>query len=55
MLRARGIKVLMANVEFKSVPIADWQADRRHLTAEGHRIIAGRLLPQVMAAIGGKL
>lgn len=54
-LRARGIKVLMANVEFKSVPIADWQADRRHLTAEGHRIIAGRLLPQVMAAIGGKL
>jgi len=52
-LRARGIKVLMANIEFRSVPIGDWEADRRHLTAEGHRVIAGRLLPQVAAAIGG--
>lgn len=35
-LRARGIKVFMANIEFGSIPIADWQADRRHMTPEGH-------------------
>jgi acyl-CoA thioesterase-1 len=52
-LRARGIKVFMANIEFRSVPISHWQADRRHLTAEGHRIIAGRLFSRVAAAIGG--
>jgi acyl-CoA thioesterase I len=52
-LRSRGIKVLMANIEFKLIPIGDWQADRRHLTPQGHRVIASRLLPQVTAAIGG--
>ena len=52
-LRSRGIKVLMANIEFKLIPIGDWQTDRRHLTPQGHRIIASRLLPQVTAAIGG--
>jgi acyl-CoA thioesterase-1 len=51
-LRARGIKVLPANIEFRLVPLADWQADRRHLTAEGHRLIASRLAPQVAAALG---
>lgn len=51
-LRARGIKVFMANIEFRSVPISDWQADRRHMTPDGHRIIAGRLVPQIAAAIG---
>jgi acyl-CoA thioesterase I len=50
-LRGRGINVIMANIEFASVPIADWQADRRHLTTEGHRIIASRLAPQVEAAL----
>jgi acyl-CoA thioesterase-1 len=50
-LSGRGVKVIMANIEFQSVPIADWQADRRHLTAEGHRIIASRLAPQVTAAL----
>jgi lysophospholipase L1-like esterase len=28
------------------------QPDGQHLTPEGHRIIAARLLPQVTAAIG---
>ena len=51
-LRARGIKVIMANIEFRSIPIADWQADRRHMTPEGHRIIASRLALQIAAAIG---
>ena len=51
-LSGRGIKVVMANIEFTSVPISNWQADRRHLTAEGHRIIAARLLPEVSAALG---
>jgi acyl-CoA thioesterase-1 len=52
-LRSRGIKVLMANIEFRLVPIGHWQADRRHLTPQGHRIIATRLLPQITAAVGG--
>jgi acyl-CoA thioesterase-1 len=51
-LSGRGIKVVMANIEFTSVPIAAWQADRRHLTAEGHRIIAARLVAEVSAALG---
>jgi acyl-CoA thioesterase-1 len=51
-LSGRGIKVVMANIEFTSVAISNWQADRRHLTAEGHRIIAARLLPEVSAALG---
>jgi acyl-CoA thioesterase-1 len=51
-LRARGIEVFMANIEFRSIPIADWQADRRHMTPEGHRIIASRLAAQIVAAIG---
>jgi acyl-CoA thioesterase I len=52
-LRARRIRVVMANIEFRLIPLAHWQADRRHLTPEGHRIIAGRLTPQVAAALGG--
>ncbi len=51
-LRARGITVFMANIEFRSIPIAHWQADRRHMTPEGHRIIASRLAPQIAVAIG---
>jgi acyl-CoA thioesterase-1 len=51
-LRARGIRVLMANIEFRLIPLGDWQADRRHLTAAGHRIIAARLLPKVTQALG---
>jgi len=51
-LQARAIKVFMANVEFRSISIADWQADRRHMTSEGHRIIGSRLAAQIAAAIG---
>jgi acyl-CoA thioesterase-1 len=51
-LRARGVAVVMANIEFQSVPISHWQADRRHLTSAGHRVIAARLVPQVAAALG---
>jgi acyl-CoA thioesterase-1 len=50
-LQSRGIKVFSANIEFRLIPLSEWQADRRHLTAEGHRIIASRLLPQVAAAV----
>jgi acyl-CoA thioesterase-1 len=51
-LRARGIKVFMVNIEFRSIPIVDWQADRRHVTPEGHRIIAARLVAPIAGAIG---
>jgi acyl-CoA thioesterase I len=50
-LRSRGIRVFMANIEFRLIPLAHWQADRRHLTAEGHRIIASRLAAQIAPAI----
>jgi acyl-CoA thioesterase-1 len=50
-LRARRIKVFMANIEFRSIPISGWQADRRHMTPNGHRIIASRLVPLISAAI----
>jgi acyl-CoA thioesterase-1 len=50
-LRARGVRVFMANIEFRLIPLAHWQADRRHLTAEGHRIIAGRLAGQIAPAV----
>lgn len=50
-LRARGVTVLTANIEFQSVPLADWQADRRHLTPAGHRIIASRLVAEVAQAL----
>jgi acyl-CoA thioesterase-1 len=51
-LQARGIKLVMANTEFRSVPISQWQADRRHLTAEGHRSTAARLLSAITDALG---
>jgi acyl-CoA thioesterase-1 len=50
-LRTRGVAVVMANITFRSIPIADWQADRRHMTPDGHRIIASRLVAQVASAI----
>jgi acyl-CoA thioesterase-1 len=51
-LRGRGVKVLMAKIEFNLIPIGQWQADRRHLTVEGHRTVAARLAPQVATAFG---
>jgi acyl-CoA thioesterase I len=49
-LNARGIKVIMLeNGNFAGLP---HQADGVHLTPEGYRAIAERLLPQVTSAIG---
>jgi acyl-CoA thioesterase I len=48
-LRARGIKVIMLeNENFRGLPT---QSDGLHLTPEGYRAIAQRLLPQVAGAI----
>jgi acyl-CoA thioesterase-1 len=51
-IKARGMRVVMAN--FGGFSDADRQADGRHLTPEVHRRVAARLMPQVLAAIGGK-
>ncbi len=51
-LRARGIPVIMA--KFGGLSDENRQSDRRHLTPEAHRAAAARLLPQVMAVIGGR-
>jgi acyl-CoA thioesterase I len=49
--RALGAKVIM--VHTTDVPGSSYrQPDHRHLTAEGHALLAQRLLPQVVAALG---
>jgi acyl-CoA thioesterase I len=48
-LRARGIRVIMANMRSAA---SDIGPDGQHLTAYGQTIVAERLLPQVMSAIG---
>ena len=49
-LNARGIKVIMLeNGNFRGLPL---QADGLHLTAEGYRAIAQRMLPEVTSAMG---
>jgi acyl-CoA thioesterase I len=50
-IRALGAKAIM--VRFSDVPGSSYrQFDRRHLTAQGHALLAQRLLPQVVAALG---
>jgi acyl-CoA thioesterase-1 len=51
-LEARRITIIRetANV----IPRRCRQKDGRHLTAEGHRRLAARLLPQVMQALGAR-
>jgi len=49
-LKARGIKIIPENS--RDLPPSDRQADRVHLNPEGHRIVAARLLPLVMRALG---
>jgi len=51
-LAARGIKVIMLENARSMVPAQYRQPDGQHLTAEGYRILAGRLLPQVAHALG---
>jgi acyl-CoA thioesterase-1 len=51
-IKARGMRVVMA--KFGGFSDDQRQSDRRHLTPETHRRVAAQLLPQVVAAIGGK-
>jgi acyl-CoA thioesterase-1 len=48
-LRARNIRVILVN---RHVPPDDIAMDDRHPNADGQKLIAARLLPQVVAAIG---
>jgi acyl-CoA thioesterase-1 len=48
-LKARGIKVIIANMQSHA---ADIGPDGQHLTAHGQTVVAERLLPQVIGAIG---
>jgi lysophospholipase L1-like esterase len=50
-LKGRGITIIPVDV----ADLGSWsyyQSDQVHLTPEGHRLIASRLLPQVQAALG---
>jgi acyl-CoA thioesterase-1 len=49
-LRSRGIKIIQVNGA--GVTRKDLQADGVHLTAEGHALVAARLLPSVIRALG---
>jgi acyl-CoA thioesterase-1 len=49
-LRSRGIKIIQVNGA--GVTRKDLQADGVHLTAEGHALVAARLLPAVIRALG---
>jgi acyl-CoA thioesterase-1 len=48
-LRARGIKSII--VLLRPLPSGGLQADNVHLTPAGHRAIAARYLPQIIAAL----
>jgi acyl-CoA thioesterase I len=52
-LRGRGIQVVMLeNQMLSAVPSQYHQPDGQHLTPEGYRLLASRLLPQVAPALG---
>jgi len=51
-LSARGMRVIMLEGARRMVPTQNRQADGQHLTSEGYRILASRLLPQVLHALG---
>jgi acyl-CoA thioesterase I len=54
-LKARGIKVVMlSNSMLGTVPAQMRQPDGMHLTPEGYHLIAARVLPNVMTALGSK-
>jgi acyl-CoA thioesterase-1 len=50
-LQARNIKVIMLQ-KVLAVPAHMIQPDHQHLTPEGYGVIAARLLPQVLSALG---
>jgi acyl-CoA thioesterase-1 len=53
-LRARGIKVIMLDRIYAGMAPQHIQPDGQHLTGAGHGVIAARLVPQVVAAAGGR-
>jgi len=54
-LRSRRIKVIvLENSTIRAIPAQFHQSDRIHLTAEGYRLIAAHLLPQVLSALGSR-
>ena len=50
-LKSRGIIVIPETT--KGISLAYRQSDKIHLTAEGHRLVAARLLPLVISALEG--
>jgi acyl-CoA thioesterase-1 len=50
-LKGRGIRVIVLSGFRNSVPPSTWDPDQQHINAQGHVIVAARLLPQVMAAL----
>lgn len=54
-LRARGITVVMlGNSMLHAIPREMHQVDGMHLTPAGYRLLAERMLPRVMAALGSR-
>jgi lysophospholipase L1-like esterase len=51
MLTARHIKIIEVHTN-RDMPTEFLQSDHLHLTPEGHRLLASRLLPSVMQALG---
>jgi acyl-CoA thioesterase I len=51
-LNVRGIKVIMLERPLAGMAEALRHPDGQHLSAEGYRALAARVLPQVTAAIG---
>jgi acyl-CoA thioesterase-1 len=52
-LAAKGLKFIELHTNF-DMPPEYLQADRLHLTAEGHQRLAARLLPAVERALGAR-
>jgi acyl-CoA thioesterase-1 len=52
-LAAKGLKFMEVHTNL-GMPPEDLQADRLHLTPEGHRRLAARLLPAVERALGAR-
>jgi hypothetical protein len=50
-LKSRGIIVIPEIAA--TMPLTLKQTDKIHLTPEGHKILATRLLPRVISALGG--
>ena len=48
-LQARGMTVIQESTQ--DIPMSERQADGKHLTPEGHREVAARLVDQVAAAL----